>query len=179
MRKLLIGLAGPKQSGKTTAAQYLVKCGFDRHSFAAPIKNMMQSLLTDLGYGWQLEYMMNSGKENLLPVLNKSPRYLMQTLGTEWGRQMVDQEIWTNVARNKVNQSLNSIVFDDVRFEDEAAMIRSMGGHIIHVDRGCLVIDEHASEAGIVDNDADFFVDNDDTIADFLVEINCVVAGLW
>jgi hypothetical protein len=55
-------------------------------------------------------------------------------------------------------------------------MIRSLGGLIIHIDRGDLVTDHHASESGISDHDADDFVYNDYSINDFLLEINRVVA---
>jgi hypothetical protein len=76
-----------------------------------------------------------------------------------------------------MNAESDYIVFDDVRFENEAAMIRDMGGLIIHIDRGELVAAEHVSELGIDDHDDDAFIDNDYSIDDFLVDVQIVVAG--
>lgn len=175
--RTIIGLAGRKQSGKTTAAEYLVKCGFVRQSFADPIKNMVSTLFKDLGHEERLSFLLNDGKEFLLPDICKSPRWMMQTLGTEWGRNLIDPDLWVEAARKKVLSTRDSVVFDDVRFENEATMIRNLGGLIIHIDRGDLVTDSHASEQGIRDHADDAFIDNDHSLTDFLIDVNCVVAG--
>lgn len=102
----------------------------------------------------------------------------MQTLGTEWGRVQINNDLWVMAARKSLERCEdNLIVFDDVRFENEASMIRELGGLIIHIDRGDLVTDEHASEQGIADHPDDAFVDNDHTLDDFLLDVSIVVAG--
>ena len=177
--KTIIGLAGRKQSGKTSAAKYLEKSGFLRFSFAEPMRKMLDSLLFDCGY-YADEMALIYGLNKELPVapFDQSPRYLLQTLGTEWGRDCVNPDLWVLVAKQKILFSESDyLVFDDVRFENEAAMIRSLGGLVIHIDRGDLVQDAHASEAGIKDHESDSFVDNDHTLDDFLLEISLVVAG--
>ena len=177
--KTIIGLAGRKQSGKTTAAKHLEKSGFERLSFAGPIRKMLSALLDDCGYTQDdLVSMLGADKELSIAPFAQSPRYLLQTLGTEWGRDCVNPDLWVLVARQKILLSESDyIVFDDVRFENEAAMIRSLGGLIIHIDRGDVVHDAHASEAGIQDHESDCFVDNDNSLDDFLLDIHCVVAG--
>lgn len=54
-----------------------------------------------------------------------------------------------------------NVVFDDVRFENEAALIREYGGLIVHIHRpGLPTTDAHASEAGIVVQAGDVMLDN-------------------
>lgn len=179
MTKPIIGLAGRKQSGKTSAAIKLEKSGFVRLSFADPIREMLSALLIDCGYlHTDIQTMLSADKEKIIDPIGKSARHLLQTLGTEWGRVCINSELWVLAARLKIEASeADYIVFDDVRFENEAAMIRDLGGLIIHIDRGDLVSDLHASEAGISDHPDDAFVDNDHSLADFLLDVSIVVAG--
>jgi CRP/FNR family transcriptional regulator len=58
----------------------------------------------------------------------------MQTLGTEWGRQCMDADIWVRAWAARA-ALLTSAVADDVRFQNEADMIRNLGGVIIRVMR--------------------------------------------
>lgn len=152
---IIIGLAGSKGTGKSTVAKYLEENhGFTRMSFADPIRDM----LCHLGV---TRREMNFEKETPLPRFNgKTPRQMMQTLGTEWGRGMVDQDIWTAHMGRRLTaiMALDNgryealVVIDDVRFDDEAAMIERMGGETFLlrrrgvVDRGR---DMHASERGL------------------------------
>jgi hypothetical protein len=147
MPRVIIGLCGHKQSGKSTAAEVLERCGFHRMSFSAPIKRM----LSVLGAG-ALE------KEEIDPILEcRSYRRAMQTLGTEWGRQMMGPNIWVNAWIRACPKSEN-VVVDDVRFENEAQAIRDMGGIIVRVNRPGAVADGHASEQ--IDFDCDFAIEN-------------------
>ena len=180
MKKIIIGLAGRAGSGKTTAAKHLVdKLGFARLSFADPIRNMIGDLLLDMGYGADyVDSLLTVEKNQVLAPIGRSARQLMQTLGTEWGRDCIDRDVWVTLARRRVHTLGDErIVFDDVRFENEAAMIRGFGGIVIHIDRGELVTDKHRSEAGIMDGDNDFFVDNDTTIDDFCADVAMIARG--
>lgn len=179
MNKTIIGLAGRKQSGKTSAAMHLEKSGFVRLSFAYPMRRMLSILLYDFGYSQDdIELMLTKGKEVPLLPFEQSPRHLLQTLGTEWGRNCIHPDLWVLVAKQKIlSAEADYIVLDDVRFENEAAMIRELGGLIIHIDRGGLMTDSHASEHGIDDHEADAFVDNDHSLTDFLLDVHAVVAG--
>ena len=118
--KLVIGLSGLKGSGKTTAAEYMVAHhGFMRMSFAGPIKHMLRVLgvLED----WP--------KEEPHPLLcGMTPRHALQTLGTQWGRDMIGGNIWVNIVKDRIEKSkaLNLIVIDDVRFRNEVAMIEEL-----------------------------------------------------
>jgi hypothetical protein len=180
MSKTIIGLAGPKQSGKTSAAGKLEKSGFVRYSFASPLRRMLAALLDDLGHTEaEINYFLHRDKVQVIPGLLQSSRVLLQTLGTEWGRTHVHPDLWVLAARRRIESSKDDlIVFDDVRFENEAALIRDLGGLIIHVDRGDLVLtDTHASESRLVNHPEDAVVNNDYTLDDFLLDVSIVVAG--
>ena len=180
MTKIIIGLAGRAGSGKTTAAKHLVdELGFTRLSFADPIRNMVGDFLMDMGYGADyVDSLLTIEKNQVLAPIGRSSRQLMQSIGTEWGRDCVDNDVWVTLARRRVRTiDADLIVFDDVRFENEASMVRSLGGIIIHIDRGDLVADAHRSEAGIMDDDNDFFVDNDHTIDDFCADVAMIARG--
>lgn len=182
-KRLVIGFAGRKRAGKSTAAEHLANLGFLKLSFADPIREMVAFLLRSLNYEFSLDWLFNAGKETAVHPVGRSTRYLMQTLGTEWGRELINPRLWVMVAQSRIDALSQSdpclsLVFDDVRFEDEAAMIRDMGGVIVHVDRGGGEVDYHASEVGIDQRDSDYFIDNDKDVADFLLELDALMAGL-
>lgn len=180
-KKVIIGLAGPKQSGKTSAAYHLEKSGFYQMSFADPIRKMLSTVFLGCGYTpdeIEIALYKSDEKEKPLYPFYKSPREMMQTLGTEWGRNCVDPDIWVSIAKERIARiECDYIVFDDVRFENEAAMIRGLGGLIIHIDRDIVRLDAHASELGISDHEDDVFVDNDGSLNDFLLDVYAMVAG--
>lgn len=138
---MLIGLIGYKGSGKSEVAKLLETQGFVRLPFAAPIKNMVSALgLTD-------RQIHGSQKETPMPELfGFTPRHIMQTLGTEWGRSL-HPGFWTNCWRLKYVPGRLTVV-DDVRFPNEAEMLLSLGGHLWRVDRpGVTRSSDHESEA--------------------------------
>ena len=81
----LIALTGAKGVGKSTYAEFLAGENGTVLSFATPIKHMLRSLV---GH----EYVFGNRK-NEETHLGVTGRVLLQTLGTEWGREMIDQDI--------------------------------------------------------------------------------------
>ena len=127
--KMLIGLAGVAGAGKSTVAKMLCKeYGFIEISFAEPIKRMIDQLLGYKSKHWDDR----AWKEACNPRFGRSPRQLMQSLGTEWGRNIVHPDIWIDSARLAINGTLGwqhkKFVISDVRFDNEAAWIRANGG---------------------------------------------------
>ena len=143
---MIIGLTGRKRSGKSTAARYLVENhGFTELSFAEPLKRMALAVDPRVGpesdpvrlseavgvWGWE------EAKDRFPEV-----RRFLQRLGTEGVRDHIGQDTWVNLAEleiirvirenEQVDQVAESnIVFADVRFENEAALIREWGGVVI------------------------------------------------
>jgi hypothetical protein len=150
----LIGISGAAGSGKSTMANQMVTWhGYTRLRFADPIKRMTMVLLVETGASHSAAVEMVDGmcKNDAIPQLGgKTPRDLMQTLGTEWGRELISPDIWLSVMRCQLDAHRDKmVVIDDVRFENEARMIRERGGKVIGVvGRGGLP-SHHASENGV------------------------------
>lgn len=153
------GLAG---AGKSTAADILVRRGYSRVKFAGPLKAMMRAIgLTDAHIEGDL-------KEIPHPWLQgQTPRHAMQTLGTEWGRRCIGEQLWTglwwNAARDCVEHG-GRIVTDDCRFQNEAETVRSLGGVVLRVVGRGGIAGSHSSEA--MDFDADDIIENTGSLAD-------------
>lgn len=155
MRPLIIGIAGPAGSGKSTAAAALVADGYQRLPLALPLKVMLRE-----GLGLTEAETDGTLKEVTLSRLglDVTPRVLLQTLGTEWGRSL-DPQFWLKAWQARASkltplagQDRVLIVVDDLRFLNEALFLRSLGGRIL-----CIVGSDptltgaaaiHASEAG-------------------------------
>lgn len=169
----LIGLTGPTGSGKDTVADHLAGVhGFVRLALADPIRDGLQAML-------KLPDEVFSGRDlKELPVtwIGRSPRQLMQTLGTEWGRHHIDDDIWLRAAARRIAnikrgwQYVRGIVVTDIRFANEADWLRRSGGCIWHITgRGLPPAGDaaaHSSEAGIVYQPGDVIIANVGTIDD-------------
>lgn len=159
----LIGIAGPAQSGKSTLAgefRRLVEFRGQKYAeqpFAGPLKRMLASIGVDVSC---------LSKNVPVPFLDGliTPRVMMQTLGTEWGRALLPN-LWLRVWQNELGDSAHVVCVPDVRFDNEAELIRELGGIIIHVKRkptaDMRAVPSHASEAGITRAKGDIIFRND------------------
>jgi len=175
----LIGLSGRAGCGKDTVADYLhEQHGFARVAFAAPIYRALAAMLQVP----EATLRFRAFKERELAGVGRSPREMVQTLGTEWGRNMMRQDFWLLLALPEIEALRRSgvpgVVASDVRFENEAEFLRAQGGQIWHIWRlGVKPVREHVSEAGLIPADADRGIVNDGTIeamfqrVDKLVEV--------
>jgi len=141
----LIGLSGLARSGKDTTGRFLSELiGCPTYALASPIKQACNEL-----FGWDSRHSDGELKEVADPFWGVSPRYAYQTLGTEWGRNLIRDDIWLKRAEMMLDKH-GSLIVTDVRFENEAKWIRDMGGKLIHVKReGIESVLKHASENGV------------------------------
>lgn len=150
-RPRLIALCGYKGVGKTTYAKFLAGENGVVLSFATPIKHMLRTLV---GH----EYVFGD-KKNEMTHLGVTGRHLLQTLGTEWGRETIDQDIWVKAMKHVLTDTMfteyHPIVIDDLRFENEAQMVRDIGGEVWEIDRKNFTPanDNHISESGVTEVD--------------------------
>ena len=163
----LIGLIGPKFSGKSTLAQELVTTlNFIRLPFAKHLKDMLRTFLTNQGLSPEevIEWIDGNLKETPCPYIeNKTPRFAMQTLGTEWGRDLISQNLWINSWRRSAEVLLQKqlkVVCDDVRFKNEGELIQSLGGKLIFIHRKGTFIGEHHSEKEFLELTPDLHIHN-------------------
>lgn len=168
---MLIAFTGPKKCGKTTAAKTLRDdLAFKRLRFAGAIKEMCAVLLRRLGYEEEeIENRLDGdNKEKRVPELGVTARHMMQTLGSEWGRDHVRPDLWAKVVMTQAKKIKASVVIDDCRFPNEAKAVRENGGHVVRIVRpGLDSSDSHRSEQRHLDVQADHVINNDKGVEEF------------
>lgn len=183
----LIGITGKARSGKDTIADYLMQeKWFDTISFAAPIKRGIQA-----AFNLQSDEP-GEDREAIIPHLGVSKRYLYQTFGTEYGRNLIRDDIWIVMAqqtldkihhREMTNPGLFTdtpgVVISDVRFDNEAEFIKRNNGVIIHVEReNAAAVNQHVSEAGIDPQHIDFYINNNGTLEQLYDRVDEILGEL-
>ncbi|MEI6871425.1 MAG: hypothetical protein WCL08_04015 [Verrucomicrobiota bacterium] len=150
MNKKIIGLTAFKGSGKTTVARKLQNSPFLPKdvailSFASPLKEMAAVLLAPEAFLPENKEDPNYG------ICGRSPRHIMQTLGTEWGREKISPHLWLEIMRRRIKSCHSpTVIVDDVRFDNEAELLADLGGKIFRVEReGVKGCDSHVSERSI------------------------------
>ena len=165
--KLLYAITGPAGAGKDTAGEWFVRqYEFRRYAMAQALKAGMAAM----GFPEPADRAL---KEQPVPGFDFTWREAAQRLGTEWGRGL-DEALWLKVAKMNIENSPQSVVVTDIRFENEAAMIRNMGGSVIHllgrrVDLGSN--QGHASESGVAIHVDDFVIDNSGSIEELFDQL--------
>ena len=144
----IIGLTGYAQSGKDTFASILVeKYGYSRIAFADKIRDFLYGInpmvgCSPTGYLQDLVNLVGWDKAKQEPQV----RRLLQDLGIS-ARDLISEDIWVTAALSSVSKD-QRVVITDVRFENEAAMIKSMGGQLWRVKRsGVGPVNDHVSES--------------------------------
>jgi hypothetical protein len=131
----IIALYGPQQVGKSTAALSLVEHHeFTRIAFADPIYRMVAALLNI-----SMEAVRRLPKNEPMEALGgQTLRYALQTLGTEWGREKISQDLWISTARRSILDHAvpgRPVVIDDLRFDNEYAMLAEIGCLFVRLRR--------------------------------------------
>lgn len=177
---MIIAFAGQMGSGKSTAIEKLKKCAgrVELVKFAGPIYDIQ-------------EFIYNTIK----PVYTRpetfiKDRKLLQWIGTDWARETISDSVWVDLWKAKVRSVQNqhiytpnlTIVCDDVRFDNEAEVVKSVGGHVVQIisDKTQNRIDttsgivHHKSEAGLNPKLIDYTITNNGTIAEFELAVRNV-----
>lgn len=139
---MIIGMLGFAGSGKGTVGDILESdFGFKKDSFAAPVKDAVAAI-----FGWDRALLEGDTdesrkfRETIDPWWEKrvpgmTPRYALQLMGTECGRNQLDDDIWLHSLERRMLPG-NNYVITDVRFPNEMKFLRSIGGKIVRVKRG-------------------------------------------
>lgn len=141
--KQVVGFIGLAGSGKDTAADALEKLGYVRGAFATAVKELA------FDFGWN-------------GLKDARGRKLLQDLGMA-GRAY-KPSIWIDHIDEWFSETSANIVFTDVRFQNEADYVHSLGGVVVRIVRPGLIAGNHESELKQCDVSADYEVVNDGSI---------------
>lgn len=162
-----IGLVGYSQSGKDTVANILVKnYGYTRVAFADKIREFLYGLnpmvaCSPTGYLQDLVNLVGWDAAKQEPQV----RRLLQDLGNS-ARKTIDENVWVTLALGNIDVN-QRVVITDVRFENEAMMIKLMGGQLWRVKRvGVGPVNDHVSESELEGYKVDQIFVNNGTIED-------------
>lgn len=168
---ILIGLTGLAGSGKDTACEEIRTIveevtNMESFAFADPLKEGASVL-----FGVDVEHFYRN-KQSLDPLWGITYREMLQKLGTEFARDLINTDFWTIRAtatyRKLLESSVDIIVCTDVRFDNEARWIESNNGVVIEIvrEQEMLTQDEqnHASEAGVLSDYVQHTIDNNSSI---------------
>lgn len=171
--KKIIGFHGAAFSGKDTAATIIKNCykNTDIFAFAGPLKDACEIL-----FNFKHEQLHDQIlKETIDERWNKSPREIMQWLGTDILRNHINQNFFImNMNQRIENSQADYIIVSDIRFDNEAEFIKSLGGKIIKIERknsSTTKHSNHITERGISPHLLDAVVLNDGTIEQFKTNI--------
>jgi len=147
----LIGIHGPARAGKDTLASYMLD-NLDgiwlRSSFADPMKAMLNAIDIDTS---------DEAKDLPSNQYGVSTRHMLQALGTEWGRDGIGSNFWIDVFER--SNASKCVIVPDVRFDNEAELVRANGVLIHLVGRGGIE-GNHMSENPIEFKAGDIVIDN-------------------
>ena len=175
----LIALTGAAKSGKSTIAKYLSKgtdsrygthVPFDRARFSGTLKKMLMQIpdVTE-------DMIEGSLKEEPQEIFGgRTPREVMQTLGTEWGRDSVYSKIWLDAWERSVS-NLTYVVVEDLRYLNEAELIKNRGGKIWRIKRPDYQCIGHISETEMEGIEPDLVIRNSGSVEELHAMIDRIL----
>lgn len=89
-------------------------------------------------------------------------RDVLVVFGTEIGRDIFFHDIWLDIVCRQIESFVGVSVVTDVRFDNEADMIRVMDGNVLIVEKiGLENTSQHRSELGIKKQSMDYIISNE------------------
>lgn len=174
---MIIGLAGAAGAGKGSVAAAIRRLtGWKELGFADPVYGAVAAIT-----GLTIDELHDRNiKEKTILWIGKSPRELLQLLGTEWGRNTIKPTIWIERALALAGENA---VITDLRFDNEAQAIHERGGvvwRVLRPSHSCLSRSaaEHSSEAGVSPDLIDLDIWNDGTLGDLEARVNAAMKTL-
>lgn len=173
---MIIGVGFKARSGKDTIGEYLVKkYSFVQESFAYPLKEYIGRQIC----GFTDKQLYGDLKEVVDPIWGLAPRKMLQTIGTDALREVVNDNFWIIPMRRKIaehQRNNRAVVVTDVRFPNEADFLKSMGAHLIRLDRDNLDFmsnREHSSEISLEEYSGwDDVVTNNSSLEELYLQVD-------
>jgi hypothetical protein len=134
---------------------------------------------------------------------NMEVRRLLQKLGTEVGRNMLGEEVWTDIAEEKIREARaagSPVVITGIRYQNEIDLVRELGGWTVWIERTAWPVkeshpltdaidaalqdeepsstDTHSSETSLTADDFDIVIENDSTLEALAEKAEALAAEL-
>lgn len=159
--KEIIAFCGKKRSGKDTAGDALAEYGYRPIAFADPIKTTCKNV-----FRFSDEQIYGSEKEEVDEFWDFSPRWAMQTIGTELFREGIDEDVWVKSLLARIDDhDHKKWAVTDVRFPNEVNHLQKAGAEVVYIRRPEKEPDLKptkkwlAKQGGLVKKVASFFTD--------------------
>jgi hypothetical protein len=176
---MIIGLVGSARSGKSSVGRVLCnEKGYTCMPFANAIRRGLLSSFPFL----KREYLYENKDQGIPELDYVTGRALLQTMGHEWGRSTIHQDVWIKALESEINLMRvdpRRVVIDDVRYRNEIEWIKSKGGVIIGIKRPmkkAIYPDwmDHASENSLDEDLVDEWIVNSSDLDDLKVMVDSV-----
>ena len=191
---MIIGMCGLIGTGKDTVADILVNnYNFIKVSFADKLKDGVATV-----FSWDREMLEGTTDESRTWREQKdefwsretnehiTPKLVLQMFGTDCMRNGFYNGIWVSIVKQQIiNNPNNNFVIPDVRFPNEAKMIKEVNGEVWRICRGIdpnwftsyvkdnvVPTDVHESEWQWAKLDFDCVIHNNDTVKDLKNQVS-------
>lgn len=177
----IIGLVGRMGSGKDTVAALLAMRGYRRFAFADAIRDEVREAIKMRGYvdhpfsPLAIQALFHA---ELDEVDQKPTTPRMRALLQQWGdyRRAQNPNYWTDLTAKDIH-GVDLVAISDVRFPDEADLIRRLGGVVWLIRRPSdEPINAHVSERGQFDVDLE--IKNSGTVVDLAGRVMAALGAM-
>lgn len=189
-KAVVMGLTGYAQSGKDTAAAFLVEQGWTRLSFADILRQSLYNLNPIIDHwcsgpedgeciaeNWRVQFLVDEYGWDYCKVQYPEIRELLQRFGTDVGRTLYGDSFWVDRVANQIVDG-GKYVISDVRFPNEAKMVHDLGGQVWRIRRdGTGAVNSHISDTGIDSLTIDGAIPNGGTL-DHFRDLVLLAAGI-
>lgn len=185
--KRLLGFGGRLASGKDALADHLVEtAGYVKIGMSDALNHALLTLdpIIDQDGQWVQRYS-DVIEERGYVDAKKHPevRRLLQVLGTEVGREMIDVDVWVKISERMIRSLLangKKVIITGVRYPNEVDLIERLGGRTVWVERPSDSASKsiHISESSVLPRDFQHVVDNDGTLEDLYRKGDRLVEGV-
>lgn len=133
-RPPIVAFFGHKTAGKSEAAGILFSLGFDQNWTICPLMEKAKDMLAELGLDERQLYGDLKEVPDFEVLGGKTPRQALETLGTQWGQEMIGADIWVRSWMRYVPTD-RPLIVDDLRFPHEAKALKDIGATLVRIDR--------------------------------------------
>lgn len=183
IKTVVVGLCGPRRSGKDTVAEHMVRChGFTNLKLASRLKQALRFM-----FGLTDDHIEGDLKDALHPQLGTTPRRLMQWLGTDVMHvTSAGRLFWVKAIIEDIRQhhAGGCVVISDLRFHHEAHELKQAFPDclLVRVERGSRGAmgpdDAHQSEVEAGELQGDTTITNNGTVEDLHQRVSALLSQM-